>query len=589
LRELTGECFVISVSGSPLVGKSSLLNLLLSLFNTDALRASQKSIPFKEIYKIGDGNNSTTEIIDMFCLPIEGKNYIFLDVEGDNDPKRKDKGDGIFANIIQTAVSVSHAHIYNYKGLAQMNFLNCFKSINRTVNHKKIHPDFQTKYFFLKRDHEASSPQNHAQELDEIKSPFKNLNLENEGLDYSISFLPTPPKHIKNIKSRESCLNSPDFLCETCQKKLFTTKLFDIHNELDKHLKKVVPFQNGEEFVKTLELIMEINAQELELSTKKGYISDTRSQKWMEENLRIKEGLLEADTIKTPRILWEEIEKMIQGSLNLQDKMNDHKKYTNVSATLAIRISRMKFILPELIKFVECQILNDLSLIWEEEEKILWNIFISPFRQLSKQILVGYEFFIKFFDSLDTKIKEKSENLRENLEELVKTTGDVKCKSIFSVISSLGAVGGIGAGVAIGKGALVTLAIPVGAGVGIAGVLITALSFKSLKQAKKVCDGSKKELVKKTEIDLKNNETFEETLQRFERTIEESLLNLKRYQEDLEKISSNTKKNFELIYKIEEAMKKKIKGVNLSETEKLKLRQAMKAAQENVGELENGL
>jgi len=66
---------------------------------------------------VGDGKRSTTEGIDMYCLSYEDKNVMIMDIEGDNDPNRKDMGVWMYTNFITTAVAISHLHMYNYTGL----------------------------------------------------------------------------------------------------------------------------------------------------------------------------------------------------------------------------------------------------------------------------------------------------------------------------------------------------------------------------------------------------------------------------------------------------------------------------------------
>jgi len=164
------------------------------------------------------GKKSTTEGIDMFWVTVRGKNYIFLDIEGDNDPKRKETGVWFYTNLIQTALGVSHIHIYNYNGVPQETFLKYFKSIHTIINQTKLHQEFQTKLLFLKRDHEMQDDQSFPQELEEIRSSFDHKRFAGQGLDYSIHFLPRPPKHV--TKRNSSCLISTGVLCESCEKKI---------------------------------------------------------------------------------------------------------------------------------------------------------------------------------------------------------------------------------------------------------------------------------------------------------------------------------------------------------------------------------
>ena len=156
----------MSVSGSPLVGKSSMLNLIVSFFaRTDSIARAKDTEVFKyhNIYEIGDGKKSTTQGIDMFCVTVGGQHLIILDVEGDNDPHRKSMGTWIYTNLILTALSVSHVHVYNYNLLLQQNFLDYFRSIDKIIREKKYHPEFSTHLYILKKDYQYTDQDDHSE------------------------------------------------------------------------------------------------------------------------------------------------------------------------------------------------------------------------------------------------------------------------------------------------------------------------------------------------------------------------------------------------------------------------------------------
>lgn len=109
----------------------------------------------------------------MYCINLSDKNILIMDIEGDNDPNRKDMGVWMYTNFITTAVALSHAHLYNYTGLPQQSFMDYFRSINKLTKGNKFHADFNTVFCYLKKNHPVYDEDDLEEDLDEISEYFE--------------------------------------------------------------------------------------------------------------------------------------------------------------------------------------------------------------------------------------------------------------------------------------------------------------------------------------------------------------------------------------------------------------------------------
>jgi len=589
LATLEGECYIISVSGNPLVGKSSLLNLLLSFFtyyNNDVFQASQGKIPYQDIYTVGDGKKSTTEGIDMYCISTTGKNFIFLDVEGDNDPNRKDTGVWIYTNLIQAAVGVSHIHIYNYNGLPQETFFNYFDSIQKIVKQNKLHSDFETKHVFLKRNHVITTQEELFEELEEYKLYFEE-RLTRDSLDYSVYLLTNPPQHIIKRKAATSCITATGFLCDNCQGDIFTSILLGIFNELNEHFNKVKPFENGLHFITALEQIVHINARELPFFLDGGHISKIRSNRFRKEQLRIQAGLLEVEQFQMEKSLSKQIQKLMSDHPNLA-QVELFENFDKTLTSLTIKISQMTFIMPELSKFVEEYLFDDSASILDVKEKdTLYETYVIHFDRLTKEIISALREYEQIIDAICANLLEIKEDIKVNLKEYMSAAFDAKARSA-AVATNFVASGLIGF---VAREAAVKVVAGVLVGGGAIGAALTVYTFI---QAKKKWDEAKKkneEALNTRKITGVNNvKEAEEEMKKVEEFVTGLIEDLQNNNKTLKDVCAEEEsRNFKLVDKIKDVMDDKINGMNLKLDSRVKLIQGMKVAQNNLERFKQSL
>jgi len=582
LASLEGECYVISVSGNPLVGKSSLLNLFLSFFayyNNDALQASQGQVPYQDVYTVGDGKKSTTEGIDMYCISINHKNYIFLDVEGDNDPNRKETGVWIYSNLITTAVGASHVHMYSYNGLPQETFFTYFESINNLTKQNNLHPEFTTKHVFLKRNSPISSQEELILELDEYKEYFED-RLSNEELNYDVYMLSKPPQHIIRRREKTSCIAATGFICEECQTDIFMQIFLGIYNELNSNLKAIPAYKSGTEVIAILDRIMQINVQELPFFLDEGHISSIRAAKFNREQQRIQNGLMEVEQYQGDRSLSEQIQQLIFDHPSLAE-MDLFNSFEQTFTKLTIKISQIAYIIPELSRFVEEYLLDDSSSILDNgEKKVLMQTYVIPFDHLTKEILASLKDYEKIIDDVCQNLLAIKDEIKQNLAEYMTATKNAKVKSA-AVAGNLVASGVMGF---LAREAAVKALAGFLVGGGAIGAALTIYTFV---QAKKKWDEAKKK--NEDMVDLKkitginSVKEAEAEMNKVEDFISGLVKNLEENNKTLKEVCHEEKnRNFHLIDKVQEVIDKKISNMPVELDDRVKLIQCMKVAENNL-------
>jgi hypothetical protein len=147
------------VCGNPVTGKSTLLNFIASMFEHEKGAGGnvdkKTEFKYRGYFEVGRGVMSTTQGVDFLVVKDEEKehNFIILDLEGDNDPARKSAGVWFFTNLISIITGVSHINIYNFNRIPQQSFLDYFRTCKQQEASRDLHPDFKSKYVFVKRDH----------------------------------------------------------------------------------------------------------------------------------------------------------------------------------------------------------------------------------------------------------------------------------------------------------------------------------------------------------------------------------------------------------------------------------------------------
>lgn len=588
LRSLKGECYIISVSGNPQIGKSSLLSLLVCLlknYDADDSNAIEK-IHFPQIYQIGDGDNSTTQWTDMCCISKNGKNFIFLDIEGDNDPSRKSIGVWIYTNLIQTALSVSHVHIYNYTKIPHETFFNYIDSIHKVVKQNKLHSDFETKHIFLRRDHSVRCGKTPSDDLEKMKKSFDGARLTNEGLDYSLNLITSPPQHIKERTDSSSCITFGGSLCENCQKDLFTTILLEIQNELKSHFQKVMPFKSGQDIIETLEKILNINAQDLPFFLDEGHIEKIRSDRLKKDRLRIQKGLLSVKQLQMERSLSREIQK-IMGDHPKLAKTNISDHFLETQGNLFLRISQMEFLIPEITKFMKAFLFDEnASILNEREKKILLKTYVFNFKKVAEDIIDSFQSFDALMDLICTDLEEFKQVTQTNFKAYMSASRDYKTKLAASFASfSVSAVAGI-----VGRDALLGLTAIAGTG-GVVAIGLSIISFIQLKQKWDNIKREHDEVLDATRIPgISDEKEAQQALQKIDVFVTNLITSLRQNRETLREICLEKEELNEMLEKkIREALDNKMKGESLSADSQLEFLNIIKTASNNIEKFKQSL
>jgi len=482
LSSLQGEVYVISVSGNPLVGKSSFLNLLISLLTfhyNDNPELMDSQIAYRDIYTVGDGKKSTTEGIEMYCITASNRNFILMDVEGDNDPNKKQTGVWIYSNLIMTALAVSHIHIYNYNGLPQESYFSYFESINKLVRQNNIHSDFLTEHIFLKRDHPFSSTEELKQELTEYQEYFDEKLSHSNGLKYSLQMLNDPPLHIKKKNDKASCIKTTGFICKDCQESLFMKTLLDMFKQITDSIDRNYSYNSSQELISNFEQIIKINEKELPYYVDMGHITEIRSSKFNKDNQRIQKGLVQIQQSQIDKTLSRQIQKIFNDHPKLAEQNEWVTAFNQSLMKITIEISQMEFLMPELSKFVEeCLLDESFPILAKGEKDLLLETYTLPLQRINKNILDCFQVYEKILTELAVKLGEIREEILEELKKYSTASYDVTARSIalsanFLSTSFLGFVGQE-VGIKIFAGFL--------AGGGAIGVALTVISFINAKR-----------------------------------------------------------------------------------------------------------
>jgi len=564
LESLQGKCYVISVSGSPMLGKSTLLNLLLSLFDWDAL---QGEISYQDIYQIGDKIESTTEGIDMYCLTKNGKNFIFLDIEGDNDPDRGETGTWIHTNLIQTAAGISHVHLYNYLNTPQHNFLKYFETITRVVRQNDIHEDFETKFTFLRRD--FSDETLLAQALENSSNKIEKV-LKPNSIDYSLHFLPEPPQHVTKKKSQTSCIALTGGLCQDCQGHLFTSGVLGIRDELKRRMSQVTPFQNGHHFCRALEQLLEINRREIPFFLDRGCISEIRLKRIEKEQIRISAGLAKVGRYQVQYSLYEEVLRIMNdhprltnsqnsensnesgklasiqlnlneiGSLaNSQQSENSNevmtlannqliKDFSETGKDLEIKVSQLEYMVGELSRFIDQYLLDEkASILNETEKKALWEAYVGHFDRILKEVLALFKNYSGMIDLVCENLLNIQMHTIANLKEYLAAASETRNRTMTIGVELLssGLLGFLGREVA-GR-AIAALFV----GGGVVGGVVTAFFFFQAWQRLREAMRKNEETLNLKKIDgIKDVKDAKEEMKKMEEFVTGLINNLKKQQ-----------------------------------------------------------
>lgn len=403
LETLQGECYIISISGRCGTGKSTLFNLLLSLFAQDT--TTNDRLSYRNIYPIGDGYTPTTEHINMCCVTINNKNFILLDVEGSDGFNRGKDGNWVDGSLLRLVAGASHIHIYNFSHNLGRQVLADFKFINQLLKSEGLEPQINTKYVLLKRnccfdDEDALKRDLH--EFEE-KKPAKASKL-----NPLVYMLNKPPNHLMNIGT--PCLNE-GFVCQSCQKHLFMKIITNLWKDLQDQLTKTTSFQNGAEVLSRIESLLNINRRDFPYFTGS---SDSQTVVLAQAKKNQIKILAELAKIK-PSVNMSFITQSVAEICEDKPYMKEiYGNFMNVWSDIQTKLATVEYFLAKLEKFLNRSLFNNKYAIYSEAHKdCLLETYVNTFEELTDSIL---EDFSLYKDVLSYAIVEATNEIYDDQE-----------------------------------------------------------------------------------------------------------------------------------------------------------------------------
>ena len=581
LGSIEGECYLLSISGDAAIGKSSFLNVLLSLMQSldeeNSPDISQdKAIPYKLVYGIGDGNQSTTQGIDMYIQKFCGKTIIIMDIEGDNDPSRKDLGAWIYSNLIITAIGVSHFHCYHFPRIPQKSFFDYINSASKLVSQYNLHKDFIPFFYFFKRDYIYK---NANQRQVDIKNIFKVIEKDIKDYydDTSLNLLITPPAHLLGVEESESCILSQNEICNECLKDNYLLDILNFLGKLKNKTESLKPYQNGNALVDCLIKVLEINKRDLPFYLDAGSIAKFRMQKITQDRNRIFSLVNNLKSVMAHETLAQTIKKMLGDHpelFNVIDSNNDMmNSVQNIVNNVTFSVSRIDLLLYEIKKFTQDQLGDPLFSVLSEDE---YDAFIQTYTRPLKENSGSIKSLIIDFGEIVNLVYKACEFIYKELDDAIKN---------FRTDDSSGQAKGYAAASAVATSVLIgyvarEAAVKVVAGlIGGGGVLGVALAAYSIYEAKKKFDKHKKDSMNKIQLSKIDSghkykedlEIMKDALSFFGKILDE----IDQRQKKLFELKDDIKCMNELSSKFEEVLKMKlnqmIEGKNISIKEELKV------------------
>lgn len=351
-----------------------------------------------------------------------------MDIEGDNDPSRKDTGVWIYTNLVSVAVGLSNIHLYNYTGLPQQSFMDYFTSVSKLAKGNKIHPDFNTQFFFMKRNHNFYEEQDLKEDTLEIEKYFQG-HLSDIYTSNCVFLFKTPPTHIISLKDPESCIRIDGFVCEKCQQDQFFKKAKELFDRILSLMNETPCYSSGSHIVEQVEKILEINRRDLKYVPDLGHVAKIRLQKFRKVQNRIHQEILQVEPPILDRNLSQKIQSLISDHPGLSD-MDILKSFDKSVTTVTMRIAQMEYLIPEISKFVEESLIDVTFTVLDNDEKeLLMNTYCKPFESVTTDLIKSLKEYEAVADKLMDKLNMIKEDIHNNLKEYIKAVTQVKHQS----------------------------------------------------------------------------------------------------------------------------------------------------------------
>jgi len=327
---------------------------------------------------------------------------------------------------------------------------------------------------------------------------------------------------------------------------------------------------------------MKINAQRFNFVEDGGDIAKMRFNYLQTEQNRIKDVLLNACRCEIEGEASKIIYKMRSEFPNLSES-EFTKEFTKTQIKIAMILSKLESLVPELRKFTEEFLLNDsTSILNEEEQNFILETYVSPFKELAKEILANFKDSQKLIDSICLYLqvfKGENEIILKLLIDYREASDETSRQGRFFLGSCASS------GIRVLQNPLLFAANSL-----VGTTLIYGLMAYSVVQyTMKFCEKKKKEEVLKiNRIEermrvLPSKEEAQKQLKKIQDLMTKILEDLQKKNDYVKKICSQGENtNFLLVKKFERLMKKELKGTKITDTNRHKLTSLLKDVENNI-------
>ena len=238
---------IISVSGQSGLGKSMVMNMIISLLYKKNAKIQPEEITYVDVFKVGDGIKGETSGINCNILNLDNeKGLILLDMQGNNDDKEEENFKFLYYSLFFFAFLISDFHFFFYSGnsaaIKQSDILSIIEKKKRLVE-KANDPNIWS------INNELILVNNKMNEMSiENLQIFKKEHFSKANLVYAnaenhfrgkIFFIPEN-KHFNTLNDpNKTCITSK-VICQKCHKKPTYAELSEISQYiLNSHNEKV--------------------------------------------------------------------------------------------------------------------------------------------------------------------------------------------------------------------------------------------------------------------------------------------------------------------------------------------------------------
>ena len=420
LQGLKGAIYITSISGAPRIGKSTLLNLLISLIRCQAnCQDRQKKMLYEDTFKTKDGMESITQAVDMFSVEKDGTNYVFLDIEGGEDATNSDLDHTwYYQSLLTTAVSISHTHIFFYETTPGKTFVNNLKLAENLVSKNNIHNGFRTHYNFIRKDCNSKD------DLEECRKHLKKIqNIKD--LSYFAQILSKSPDHIcgRHKSDKISCIKDNSWICESCQKDEFIKDLTHILTVICGQFQQSQAFRSAEEIFSVFEKMNTVLKRDFSKFSNQDMITKLRLKRYEQRGYEISEKCQTIDCLSIKNPLSQKIRDMIGNERYLESDQILLSDLGSTHRDVTVKLDQTQFLIEEIRKFVVNELLNEDFPVYNEAERdSIADAYIEPLKKSIKRlydVISSYQGNIsKAIPFIKSKLKELVDCIQDDGKEM---------------------------------------------------------------------------------------------------------------------------------------------------------------------------